>query len=61
MDPAFDNGVPALCKGTLNGDTLQIQISIGFFGGYAFFLTIYAHQFNFLYSPVADQKIYKVR
>ena len=59
MDQVFDNGAPAVCRGTLSGDTLNINTSIGFFGGYSFLLQIHGDQFNFSFAPSEQEKIFK--
>ena len=60
MDPVFDKGAGAPCFCSLSKDTIYVNTSLGFFGGYVFELKIYKDEGMFSFMPTLDQRVFKV-
>jgi hypothetical protein len=45
-DPSIKKGMPTMCRCALNGDTLEINMAVGFFGGVGLKIKVYGKKFG---------------
>jgi hypothetical protein len=62
LDPEFSTGMPTPCYSSINKDTLNVVVGLGFFGGFGFEIKIFKDKFQsnyFFYTD--DVKPYKYK